>query len=190
MEEYDLSGVGEELEDRWTDSDPETRASLRELADDLNLRILERALSDAGGRPLEGEVENIYHVLTADDVGGRARTRARARLERHGVDVDELLDDFVSRQAIHTYLTDYRGVSPPQSEAAPAERRADRLRSIQRLQSRLETVTRSTLTKLRSAGHLSVGECSVLVTVRVHCADCGVQTPVTALLESGSCDCE
>lgn len=189
MEEYDLPDLGRWLEDRWTNPDPENRASLRQLARDVNLRLLEGALSDAAEQPLDGEVENLYHLLTGDDVSSKARTQARAQLERYGVDVEQLVDDFVSRQAIHTYLTSHRDVSPPQSDTSPGEQRTDRLQSIQRLRSRLETMTRSVLTKLRAAGNLTLGEFSVVVAVRIHCADCGARIPVTTLLESGSCDC-
>jgi Rad3-related DNA helicase len=190
IEEYDLPNLGGEVEDRWTSPDPENRASLRQLAREINLRLLESALSDTAEQPLDGEVENLYHLLTDDDVSSKARTQARAQIEQYGVDVEQLVDDFVSRQAVHTYLTSHRDVSSPQSDTSPAERRTDRLQSVQRLRSRLESVTRSVLTKLRAADNLTLGEFSVVVAVRIHCADCGARIPVRTLLESGSCDCE
>jgi hypothetical protein len=100
-----------------------------------------------------------------------------------------LLENFVSRQAVHTYLTKHRNVSAPQSETTADQQRTGRLQSVQALRSRLEAVTESVLTRLRDAGKLTLGEFSVVVTVRVHCADCNTRFPVTALLGSGSCEC-
>jgi hypothetical protein len=190
INEYDLPDLGDYLEERWTDADTESRASLRQLADEMNLRLLERALSEAGERLFDEEVETLYHRLTTDDVSSKDRTRARARLEGYGIDVDGLLENFVSRQAIHTYLTEHRNVSAPQSETAADEQRTVRLESVQALRFRLEAVSESVLTRLRDAGKLTLGEFSVVVTVRVHCADCNTRFPVTTLLKSGSCECE
>lgn len=188
IDSYGLNGLGDELERRWTDS--EERASLRELAHDVNIRLLEHALDDADVTLLEGELENLYHLLTDDEVSRGARSEARSRLERDGIDVDDLRADFVSRQALHTYLTKHREASPPDSSSTERDHRERRIQSIQRLRSRLEVVTRSILTDLVTADRLTLGDFSVVVSVRVHCADCDTQTPVESLLERGGCDCE
>jgi len=66
LAEYNLSGLGVELEQLWT---AETdRQSLRELAAYSNQQLLQQRLEEAGVQILDGEVENIYRLLTDDDV--------------------------------------------------------------------------------------------------------------------------
>lgn len=188
IETYDLSGLGEELEARWTRGDD--RQSLRQLAALFNRRLLRSALQSAGANPDGQEVETAYRQLTDDDVSSGHRTEARGRLRRQGVDVDRLTDDFVSRQAIHTYLTSYRDAAPPDDDLSEAEHRSRKSETIQRLTSRLVAVARRALTDLRNADRLVLGEFDVLVSVRVHCTDCGTQSSITDLLAAGGCECE
>jgi hypothetical protein len=82
IEEYELGGIGEEFERRWTRE--EDRSSLRDLADEFNRRLLRAALERTGDAPLDGEVDNLYRLLTGDDVTsgvrqqiGRASCRER-----------------------------------------------------------------------------------------------------------------
>jgi hypothetical protein len=106
--EYGLGEeFGDELERRWT-ADGDERESLRDLADAFNRRLLESALTAAGASTVSGEASNLYRLLTGDDVSSGMRTEARARLERDGVDVDQLERDFVTYQAIRAHLTEYR----------------------------------------------------------------------------------
>ncbi|MFW6382649.1 MAG: rod-determining factor RdfA [Haloferacaceae archaeon] len=187
IEAYGLT-IGEELADRWRGEGYE-RESLRALADRFNEAVLGAAMREAGLRPLEGEAANTYRLLTDDGVSAGMRTQARRRLERAGIDVSDLRSDFVSHQAIHTYLTDERGVSPPTDGRSPAERLADDRETIQRLESRLEAVTDNTLDRLVRTDQLSIGDPSVIVDVQVFCADCGQQYAVGDLLGAGHCDC-
>lgn len=110
--DYGLDGFGETLEEKWTRTD-EKRASLRELADVLNGRLLGAAMEDAAMSVLEGEVANTYRPLTDEDVSRGVETQVENRLERNGVDVESLREDFVPHQAVHTYPTKYRGDGTP-----------------------------------------------------------------------------
>ncbi|WP_338742179.1 rod-determining factor RdfA [Haloplanus salilacus] len=188
LEKYDLGvAFGDELERRWT-ADGEERESLRDLADRFNRRLLERALLSAGASTVDGEIENLYRLLTADDVSSGMRTEARTRLERDGVDVDGLERDFVSYQAIRSYLTEYRDAEYDSPSAS------DRVRSvretIQRLRSRLRSVTEGSLERLQSTDRLTLGTFRLFVDVDVLCEDCGSQYGIVELLERGGCDCE
>jgi len=118
IDEYNLQGIGEELERLWTADDD--RRSLRSLADLFNRRLLKISLEEAGVTSLDGEVENAYRLLDDDDVSGADRTRARRRLEREGVDVDTLQEDFVTYQAVRTYLKNYRGAEYNPRRDGPA----------------------------------------------------------------------
>lgn len=188
LDTYGLT-IGEELADRWRGEGYE-RESLRALADRFNEAVLASAMRDAGLSPLEGEAENTYRLLTDDSVSAGMRTQARRRLERADLDVDALRRDFVSHQAIHTYLTDKRGVSAPTDGRSPAERLADDRATIQRLESRLEAVADNTLERLNRTDQLSVGERSIIIDVGVFCEDCGRQYEIGELLEAGSCACD
>lgn len=185
IEKYELEGLGLELERSWTDDDSENRRSLRELADVFNRRVLESAMADAGLQPLDGEVENVYRLLTDDDVTGADRTRTRRRLEREGIDVDELTDDFVSYQSVRTYLTKYRDASySGTTESAESVKQ-----TVQRLRSRTAEVSETKLSRLAKRGEMEPDDFRVIVDVRAVCERCGAQKDVTALLDDGGCDC-
>lgn len=184
IEEYDLDGLGAELERRWT-APGEERASLRDLAETVNRRVLAAAIQSAGGRPLAGEVSNLYRLLDGPEAGPAARTRAKRRLEREGVDVESVTEEFVSYQAVRTYLTTHRGASyDPETEPASADE------TIARLRSRLEAVAEDKLSGASERGEITLGEHDVTVAVRVACRDCGRQLDVGTLLAEGGCDCE
>ena len=182
---YELSTLGEQIEEYWVDNS-ETRYSLRELARHTNQQLLRTLMQEAGMNPLDGEVENTYRLLTDGDVSTGTRTQARRRLERAGVDVDQLESDFVSRQAVHTYLTKDRGVSYTPNEGDPLEREATNMRRLKR---RMSTITNGKLEQLRNSDQLTLGEFEAYVDVRVLCEDCGTQYHVDELLDNGACDC-
>lgn len=184
IEEYEMESLGAELERRWTAE--EDRRSLRELASYFNRQLLEHALEAADVRPLDGEVENIYRLLT-DGESGADRTRIRRRLERDGVDVDAVENDFVTYQAIRTYLKKHRGAEYTPDETDPIERE---IGNIQQLRGRVDSVTEGKLRQLRRTDQLDLGEFRTLVDVRVVCEDCNAQFDVIDLLERGRCDCQ
>lgn len=186
IEEYGLSDIGDELEERWTRS--EDRSSLRDLAEYFNRELLRAAIADDD--PLEGEVENLYRLLSDEEVTSGTRQQARYRIEQRGVDVDALEDDFVSYQSIRTYLKKHRDATPPDTTGSPEDQLTRKRETVQRLTNRLNTVAEQSLTELRKAGHVTLGDFNVIVTVRVHCSDCGTQMPITELLTDGECDCE
>ena len=188
LEEYDLTSLGDELERRWT-GELETQYSLRQLADVLNQELLRSAMERADVQSLDGEVENTYRLLTDEDVSRGMRTQTRKTLQRDGVDVEQLLRDFVSHQAVHTYLTKYRGVRLPEErdEEDPVEKAAA---AIERLKSRTVAVTGTTLERLESTDRITLGEFDVLVDIRIVCDECGVHLPIRELLEEGGCHCQ
>lgn len=187
ISEYDLDGFGDRLERLWT-ADDERRKSLRDLADLFNRELLESAMTSAGMSTIDGEVSNLYRLLTDDDVSSGMRTEARARLERNGVDADRLERDFVTYQAIRSYLTEYRDAEyEPSSEAEQVEKV---LESVRRLRARLRSITEGGLDRLRSTDRITLGEFRLFIDVDVLCEDCGAQYSVVDLLERGGCNCD
>jgi hypothetical protein len=187
IDEYELAGMGEQLEAYWT-GDGEDEYSLRELADVFNRAVLRAALDRAGESPLEGEVENTYRLLTDDSVSSGVRTETRNALARDGVDVEELDDDFVTHQAIHTYLTKHRGVTYESStdETDQVEKGGE---TIRRLQTRTAAVAETTLGNLENTDRITLGDFDVIVDVRVLCDTCGRSYTVDEVLEGGGCAC-
>lgn len=188
IDQYELEEAGQTLTQRWQ-GDSGERDSLRDLADRFNQWLLRAELEEADIDYLDGEVENLYRLLTDDAVSSGQLTQARGRLDREGVEVDRLTRDFVSHQAMHTYLTKHRGVSPPSDPDADVDRLQQGRETIQRLRNRLQAVTDRTLSDLRSGGNLDVGDFDVLIEVSVLCNDCGRYYDVNELLDTASCNC-
>ena len=186
LNKYDLSTLGDELATRWTAEN--NRMSLRQLAAYFNKQLLESRLDEKRVDMLPGEIENLYELLTDEDVTSGTRIQAENRLSEYGIDVDELRSDFVSRQAIHTYVTKQRQKTYDKPDAD--ETIDKRLEQLQRLKSRERAVTEQTLSTLRNTDRLNLGEFQIFSSVQVQCSDCGRQFELTALLDRGGCDCE
>jgi hypothetical protein len=186
LSEYGLEGLGEELEDRWT-GDGVERTSLRDLADYFNKRLLERALIDAGMSALDSDVSTTYRDLTDDDVSTGVRTDTRTRLDSNGIDVDDLESDFVSYQAIRSYLTEYRGAE--YRRLSDEEKVEKDIESIQRLMTRTLSVTEERIEKLTRTGRIDADGVEVLLDVQVLCESCGRQYSVSEFLDERGCDC-
>lgn len=185
-EEHGLDDVEAELAERWTAADGE-RKSLRELAHSFNERLLAAALEEADVETFDGDVSNIYRLLTDDDVTAGQRTETRARLERQGIDLASLESDFVSHQAVHTYLTDRRNLSLP--TLTDQERLENSRETLRKLRGRVESVATNDLERLAEVDVLDVGDVSVLLSLDVVCNDCGERYDFEELLEEGGCGC-
>jgi hypothetical protein len=186
IERYNLQGIGPQMQELWTTDEGDQRKSLRELAEFFNQRMLQSALEQNDVQPLEGEVENMYRLLQGDGVSKGEQTRTRRRLERDGVDVDQLKEDFVSYQAMRTYLTKYSG-EEYNNDTDPHESATE---TIQQLQSRVRNIAESKLGQLKSGGHISLGEFRVIISVRIFCEKCQTQKDIISLLSEGGCECE
>lgn len=180
---YDLDGMGANLEAAWTGASGE-RTSLRDLADEFNEAVLRAALDEAGASSLSVDVSSTYEAIRGDS--GSSATRARRRLEREGVDVDEVSGDFVTHQAIHTYLTQEREASLPDASEDIAKRKVE---TVEKLQGRMSAVAESALTALANADELDRADYDVLIDVRAVCQNCGTDAPVSELIRQGGCGC-
>jgi hypothetical protein len=183
IEAYELEGMGPQLEAEWTGETGE-RTSLRDLADKFNIAVLEASLQEVGVTPLNFDVSSTYEALGHGS--GPEKTRAERRLEREGIDADILSNDFVTHQAIHTYLTKERGASLPEDKTDPVERKVE---TIEKLQGRVTVVTESAISSLASADELDHGNYDILIDVRAVCPDCGSDYPVGEFLRNGGCRC-
>lgn len=184
---YDLSGEAERLGEYWTRDDD--RYSLRELAVHFNHQLLRAAMERAGLNPLDGEVENTYRLLTGDEVSQGMRTQARNRLEKQGIDVEQLQSDFVSYGTVRRHLKRCLGVErePTSSDDTSVETSAQRIAALQH---RTVAVTENTLSQLASAGDLAVGDIDVFVDITVSCPECGMHATVREFIDNDGCHCE
>jgi len=183
---YDLDGLGDELVDRWTGANG-SRTSLRDLADEFNRAVLRSAMRQAGHSPTEHAVADAYETLTDAEASEGRKAETRNDLARAGVDVDAVRDDFVSHQAVHTYLTEVRGATAPASATDPVETDVE---SLQRLVGRTTTVAEGTLERHRGADRVTLGEFDVFLDLRIICHDCGQDRDAISLLRDGGCACE
>lgn len=183
---YGLDGISTRLGVLWT-TDGDERRSLRELADHFNQRVVESAMSDAEMNPLEGEVENVYRLLTDEESSPGHRVQAENRLEFEGVSVAEVQDDFVTHQTVYRHLkncleTEYER----ETGASRVERDVDR---IEAFQNRVRLVVDETVRRLCAAGLFSITAPSAYVDVRILCEECGARYAPRELLERDRCDC-
>ena len=183
IDTYELSGMGAELEAAWT-GESGKRTSLRDLADEFNERVLEEALRESGVSALDYEVTGTYEALRHGS--GSEETRARRRLEREGVDVDAVSSDFVTHQAVHTYLTKEREATLPERDENAVDRKVE---TIDKLNSRVAAVTDTAIESILPDDELDRTSYEVLVDVRVVCGECGSDHSVGELLRQEGCDC-
>jgi hypothetical protein len=149
--------------------------------------VLRAALADTDHQQFSGGIDHIYRLLTDDEVSSGDRTRIRNALERDGIDVDTVKQDFVTHQAIHTYLTKGRDVRKEQEAPNRVEKARE---TINRLRSRLIAVTETTLTQLRESGAVDLGDFDVLVDISIHCTDCETHMNLFEVLTDRGCECE
>ena len=184
IESYDLEGMGAELEAAWTGEAGE-RTSLRDLADRFNRAVLRAAVRDAGGTTTEYDMEATYGVLTDDDVSNADTMRKERELERDGISVEQVRSDFVTHQAIHTYLTEFREATLEEQGVDPDAK----VETLERLEGRTAAVAESTLSSLVNAGAVTDRDYELFVEVRTVCENCGTDYALVDLISQGGCDC-
>ena len=182
MEEYDLSI---DLPALWTGEDGE-RWSLRELADEFNIRLVSAELEAHDVMTSQSDAEHVYHVLTGESREGD-KIQKRRELQREGIDVEALESNFVSHQAIHSYLT--KVADTTYSDRDGDEQVNNAIDSLNKLQNRTRAVSQNTIDRLAKSGQIEVGSVDVFVDVYAYCNECGTDMPVTDLLNDRGCGC-
>lgn len=164
IDKHGLNGLEEKLEEYWTrENDSYT---LRSLADFFNKQILEAEMEKAGMHPLDGEVENIYRLLTDSAVSSGDKEQTERTLEQENIDTEQLIDDFVSHQTIHRYLRDTRGVSKDVGQENSNNKRRMKNR-IDRLRGRTEAVVKDLLKTSTGTSKNPLDEFDVIVDIKI-----------------------
>lgn len=181
IEEYGLD-IEDHLIDAWTRR--QDRRSLRDLAAEFNHELLRERLDRQGVSSIGMDIGTVYRHLRGDS-GSGSRTRVHRRLEREGIDVSALCEEFVSHAAVRTFFRN-RNVTRTEEDTDQVAAEATH---VQQLQNRTAVVTEDKLQSLRSTGRVDIGEFRVLVDVQVFCEDCERQFDVNELLEARRCSC-
>lgn len=159
---------------------------MRTLARAFNLRLFRRVLARHDVSATEPEFETMYDILRGDEGTGADRNRVRRTLERAGIDIADLEEHFITHQAVHTYLTEGRGLSKVEREGrSPAKSRE----TIDRLRGRLTSVIESELRSLDNSPEFTFDDPDAIVTVTVNCKTCNAHMDLIEALASGGCDC-
>jgi len=178
--------INEALERRWL-GDGEAEKSVRELAEWFNEAVLEARLDRAGVDTLRGEVSTLYSHLSGDESTGM-ETQATRQLQRRGLDVDDVTDDFVSHQTMYRHLRNCLDLEKDTSLSAGERLARDRERVVG-FKNRMELIAEDALERLQSSGTIEGGSFDVLVNVRVTCSECGLHCDFGELLEREGCEC-
>lgn len=96
------------------------------------------------------------------------------------------MQDFVTQQAVYTYLTESLGVSKDRESSAVFVEKYDQ--RINRLRSHTEAVTADFLDALKSAGELTLRDYDIVIVIQAYCHGCGSQYAISSLLEDDDCD--
>mgnify|MGYP000091377808 CR=1 FL=1 len=188
IDQRELDGLGEELEQRWNGVGF-SEHSTRELADFFNQKLLRESITSSGSVSLDGEVENIYSLLTDEDTQPGNLVQARNRLSEYGLDAEALEDEFISHQTMYRYLRDVRNVNTSTPEKSLEELLTATRQSLQRLNSRTQSVVASNVDKLAKHDGFDVSDYDVLVNVQLTCNACGSTYEITQFIEQQGCDC-
>jgi hypothetical protein len=168
-------------------------ASLRELADVVNGRVLTSSIEKAeaeierpfGSMTLDEMVNHIYEVLQGDDTERRARVRTR--LDQAGLDVNRIREDWVTHPTVRNHLRECLGIDTSRSADITREEAVD---TVEWAQTTCEHIVIQTLDRLQSAGHLSSDTYDVTVSVRLVCRECASKYEPRKLFRDDGCACE
>ncbi|WP_152031312.1 rod-determining factor RdfA [Natrarchaeobaculum aegyptiacum] len=183
-EKYNLNSIGQDLAEQWTRD--KNRKSLRDLEDYFNKKVLQASLETVDYEVLDGELDNLFRLLTGD-VSSGTRVSVERKLEKEGVDVEGLRKDFVTYQAIRTHLMSTENVEYERDTRNQVEKTRERLN---RLQGRTKTVSETELDQLRNSGNVEIGDFSVFVESYVYCDDCKTRISINDFLSQKSCECD
>jgi len=178
--------LSQELGNEWKSPNG---ASLRDIAQKFNYRVLRTKIADAGATPLEGEVEDIYESLREKEDMKAAKKRAKKRLAEYGVDGDEICGDFVSYKTVDRHFKNCENRTRDNiqiSDADAVESAVDRIRALEK---RLQLVSNKTLEDLANTDRIPLDDFEVVVNSRVTCNECKNQFSISKAIQSGCSVC-
>ena len=191
IDKYGLDDLNQEL----TQKRKTNNASLRDLADYINQRILGAALSDAGVDStdtlydaISGDemTTELYESLTSDDTPTERVARLRTRLTQLGVDIDTVESDWVTHPTVRSHLRECQDIDTARSANLTADDARD---TIEWARTQCVNIVAQTFTRLRNAGIVSTGSLNVTLTIQITCTNCGDTYRPGQLLNHRTCSC-
>lgn len=191
IDKYGFDELNQELIQKRNTND----ASLRDLANYVNQRILAAALSDAGVDStdtlydaISGDemTTELYESLTSDDTPTERVARLRTRLTQLGVDIDTVESDWVTHPTVRSHLRECLDIDTARSANLTADDARD---TIEWARTQCVNIVGQTFTRLRNAGILSTGSLNVTLTVQVTCTNCGDTYRPGQILNRRTCSC-
>lgn len=192
IERYGLDDLDAELVRRRREAD----ASLRELADYTNRRILGAALDSAsvdlddalyGAVDDEDAVGVLYQALAGSETPTERVARVRTRLVQQGVDIETIQSDWVTHTTVRSHLRECLEVDTSREASITPDDGRD---TIEWARNRCANIVGETLERLRRADLLATGPLETSVTIQVTCSDCGATYRPGRLISERACDCE
>lgn len=180
IEKYSLEGLNKKIRGRRTSG-----SSLRDLADFINKRILEHAITE-DDIDLIVDVDGLYHILTSDEVSVGRRSEIEAKLERGHVPVDEVMSDFVSHQTVSYHLNDRLDIDTSRQVTLTKD---DAIERINWAQSQSKGIIENTLEQLEKGGLLESRGFEITNSIRVICNSCQETHSLYDFIEQGQCEC-
>lgn len=182
IEKYRLDSLDSEVANRRENEGQ----SLRDLADFVNIRILRSAIEDQTGDDFVADAAMIYDGLTGESDVGKT-TELQQRLERSGVSIGTVLQDFISHQTVRSHLNDCLDIKTNRQSSTSLDEVSN---LIEWSRSRDEEIINRALIRLKNEGALRMGDPNVIHSVRVICDDCGRSHRLRDLLQAGYCECK
>lgn len=177
--QYDLSDIDDQLQTERT-----AGASLRDLADVFNRRVLKSAITTQTIPSLTSP-DVVYDELTSTETSSGRKTELRTKLEQAGVPIETVEADFVSYVTLRSHLQECLSMETSRSPSDPETVRS----GIDWIQAKAEAVIDTKLETLRGMNELKTGPLSVTQTVHVRCEECGEIYRLQQLLTETECAC-
>lgn len=188
METYELDGMGADLEAKWTREGRDSRYSIRDLETYFNTAIVRSVFNKVGAVPAEYSAEEVYEILSSGDTKIADEKFLRTWLEERDVDPNDLAEDFLSYHSIYVYLSEKRGVNPPDTpEYTPEEEKQQWIDRMDRLKRRVEKVCENSITTLQKAEVLPDNDLTFRISFHVECPECMTRSSITTYIYNEGC---
>jgi len=191
VERYELPDLDAELVHRRREKD----ASLRDLADYINQRILAAALTAAdvdvtetlyGAVSSDDVLTTLYEALAEEDTPAEQTARVRTRLSQLGVDIETVETDWVTHPTVRSHLQKCLDIDTQRTTTLTPDGARD---TIEWARTQCANVVDQTFTRLRNADIVSTGPLDVTVTIQLTCTECGKTYRPSQLLTRRECAC-
>jgi hypothetical protein len=188
LKRRDMAELGSELEQRWTKAD--SGDSVRSLAAYFNRRVIEDTLVKHGAVPTDRELEDLSEAFSQTGRDEPLPVEIKSRFADLDVTPEQVADNLVSHQTMYRYLTEVRDASPDTTVPSLDDRVSSTKTTVQKLQTRLGSVTQNNLDLLSKQDGFTLGEYEAVVSLSITCRECGVSKSLLELLDDRGCDCD